>query len=246
MQAFLAADCVVATGSDETIASLAARVPPPRRFVGYGHRVSVAALGPEALSGAALARGRARPRPRRLALGPARLSLSGVGLRRRRAPLRWPRRSRRSCAELAVRLPRGRVPREAAVAFAHARGEAEMRAAAGRSVTVYGDASWTVVCRGGCAASASAAAPLPARASRERTTNALLEALLPLAPHLAGVALAGFGNATAGGRCCARRPSARLGSARPGASRRRPSPGGTTVSPCCCRWRASRTSSSID
>jgi hypothetical protein len=39
---------VVATGSDETIAEVSRRVPVDARFVGYGHRLSVAALAGEA------------------------------------------------------------------------------------------------------------------------------------------------------------------------------------------------------
>ena len=44
VDALLGADCVVASGSDETIASVAAQVQPPRRLVSYGHRLSVAAV----------------------------------------------------------------------------------------------------------------------------------------------------------------------------------------------------------
>jgi hypothetical protein len=53
------ADCVVATGSDDAVAAISARVRPWQRFVGYGHRFSIAALGRDgdlALSCAALAR----------------------------------------------------------------------------------------------------------------------------------------------------------------------------------------------
>lgn len=42
------ADAVVAYGSDATIAELRTRVPVTRIFVAYGHRISVAAVGPEA------------------------------------------------------------------------------------------------------------------------------------------------------------------------------------------------------
>ena len=41
------ADAVVVHGRDETLAELRARVPIDRIFVGYGHRLSVAAIGPE-------------------------------------------------------------------------------------------------------------------------------------------------------------------------------------------------------
>ena len=39
------ADAVVAQGSDETIASIRARVPPARPFIGYGHKLSLALIG---------------------------------------------------------------------------------------------------------------------------------------------------------------------------------------------------------
>ena len=37
---FAEADCVTATGSDETLAAIRSRLPAQRRFLGYGHRVS--------------------------------------------------------------------------------------------------------------------------------------------------------------------------------------------------------------
>ena len=43
------ADCVTATGSDETLAEIRARVPIKTRFLGYGHRVSFAYITSEAL-----------------------------------------------------------------------------------------------------------------------------------------------------------------------------------------------------
>ncbi len=39
-------DAVVAQGSDETIAAIRARVRPARPFLGYGHKLSLAAIGP--------------------------------------------------------------------------------------------------------------------------------------------------------------------------------------------------------
>ena len=47
---FAEADCVTATGSDETLAALRAKVPSGKRFLGYGHRLSFAYLSREALS----------------------------------------------------------------------------------------------------------------------------------------------------------------------------------------------------
>ena len=48
---FAEADCVTATGGDETLAAIRARLPVAKRFVGYGHRVSFAFVTSEALSG---------------------------------------------------------------------------------------------------------------------------------------------------------------------------------------------------
>jgi hypothetical protein len=45
------ADCVVAMGSDETLAKIRQNVPIQKRFIGYGHRVSFGYVAHEALSG---------------------------------------------------------------------------------------------------------------------------------------------------------------------------------------------------
>lgn len=47
---FAEADCVTATGSDETLAAIRARLPIKTRFLGYGHRVSFGFVTHEALS----------------------------------------------------------------------------------------------------------------------------------------------------------------------------------------------------
>lgn len=48
---FAEADCVTATGSDETLAAVRAKLPPRVRFVGYGHRVSFGYVASGALAG---------------------------------------------------------------------------------------------------------------------------------------------------------------------------------------------------
>jgi hypothetical protein len=48
---FAEADCVTATGSDETLAAIRARLPVKTRFIGYGHRVSFGFVAGEVLSG---------------------------------------------------------------------------------------------------------------------------------------------------------------------------------------------------
>lgn len=47
---FAEADCVTATGSDETLAAIRCRLPPRVRFLGHGHRVSFGYIAPEALA----------------------------------------------------------------------------------------------------------------------------------------------------------------------------------------------------
>jgi hypothetical protein len=46
---FAEADCVMVTGSDETLAAIRSRLPPHARFVGYGHRVSFGFVAKEVL-----------------------------------------------------------------------------------------------------------------------------------------------------------------------------------------------------
>jgi hypothetical protein len=48
---FHEADCVTATGSDETLEKIRRQIPAKTRFLGYGHRVSFAFIAHEALSG---------------------------------------------------------------------------------------------------------------------------------------------------------------------------------------------------
>ena len=48
---FAEADCVTATGSDETLAAIRTRLPARTRFLGYGHRVSFGFVAGEVLSG---------------------------------------------------------------------------------------------------------------------------------------------------------------------------------------------------
>jgi len=47
---FAEADCVTATGTDETLAAVRAKLPVTRRFLGYGHRVSFGYVTGESLS----------------------------------------------------------------------------------------------------------------------------------------------------------------------------------------------------
>jgi hypothetical protein len=181
-EALCAAGCVVATGSDETVAALAARVRPPRRLVAHGHALSVAALGPAAAPDAA----------ERLALDVALwdqlgclspLAVYAVGASEPAEALAA------ALAAAEARLPRGRAAPEAEALAAHERAAAELRGAAlwtgagGRwSVVREADACWRP-------------APLHrfVRVHPVPDAAGLLDALRPLGPHLACVALEGFG-----------------------------------------------------
>jgi hypothetical protein len=184
VEALCAADCVVATGSDATVGELAARVRPPQRFVGYGHRLSVAALGPDA----------ARDAAERLALDIALwdqlgclspLAVYAVGGADPAEALA----EALSAAE--ARWPRGRVAPEAAALAAHERAAAEMR---GAELWTGGGGAWTLV-RERDARWRPAPLHRFVRVHPVADVAALLDALRPLGPHLACVALEGFGPA---------------------------------------------------
>jgi hypothetical protein len=98
-----------------------------------------------------------------------------------------------------ARWPRGPVAPEAAAAIRRERDSAELRAAGGRRVAVYAseDTAWTVV-REDSATWREAPLHRFLRVHPCPSREALLGALAPLGPHLAAVALEGFGAETAG------------------------------------------------
>lgn len=197
LEAFLEADCIVATGSDEAVRAVAARARPPRRVVSYGHRVSLAVIGPAATEGAALDE-TARALALDVALWDQLGCLSPVSVHvvdaRPGGADRFAVALAGALGELEARLPRGRLDVASAAAFARERAEAEMRAAAGRAVRVIGgpDAPFAVVLE-------DDPSPRPAplhrfvRVHRVADDDRLRDALAPLGPHLAAVATAGFG-----------------------------------------------------
>jgi len=195
-RALLEADCVVASGSDATMAAVSAMVQAPRRLVTYGHRLSVAALGAAATQGPELA-----DAADRIALDVALWDQLGclspiavyVAHPDSSAADRVAAALAQALEQIQQRLPRGQVGADAAAAIAHERAQAEMSAAAGRRVTLLTGArlAWTVVREDG-------SAPLPAplhrflRVHPLKDPAALVEALRPLGPHLAAVAIEGF------------------------------------------------------
>jgi hypothetical protein len=198
MEVFLGADCILATGSDATISAVAARVGPHQVLLRHGHRLSIAVLGRAACDGAEL-----EEAAHGLALDVALwdqlgcLSPVGVyvatdasGVRRVGQALA------RALDAVGRALPRGEVDAQSAALFAHEVSSAELRAAAGRAVVVHAasDATWAVVCEPD-----AGPRPIPlhrfVRVHPVPAPERLDTALGPLAAHLAGVALAGFGAA---------------------------------------------------
>jgi len=192
LAAFASAECVVATGADETIAAVAKLAAPPRRFVGYGHRFSAAVVG-AAADVPQIARGLAVD----ISLWDQLGCLSPLAV--------WAlcdidALAKALAAELqnaAQRWPRGNLDTAAAAAFAAAQAEAEMRAAAGEKLHLHGGAQdgFVLVRETGARFRGS---PLhrfvrlhPARNLEEATA-----ALAPWAAHLSAVGLAGFGAET--------------------------------------------------
>jgi len=197
LSALLGADCVAATGSDASIAALAARVRPPRRFIPSGHRLSIAALGPAALAGAALdaaAEGIALDVALWDQLGClSPLAVYAVG-GSDTASDRLAECLADALTALERRLPRGKPDAAAGAAFLYECDSAELRAAAGGRVQLFGGAAQRfAVVREADAALRPAPLHRFLRVHPVPDALALGAALRPLAPHLAGVALAGFG-----------------------------------------------------
>lgn len=196
--ALLEADCVVASGSDATMAAVAARVEPPRRFVPYGHRVSFAALGDDAVRGAGLdeaAAGLARDVASWDQLG----CLSPIAVYVVSGDSAAADRVAEALASALVdaerRWPRGELDAGARARFADERAAAELRAADGRRVAVHAGDGFCVVRE-----EDARARPAPlfrfCRVHPVGDPDALLDALRPTRGHLAAVGVAGFGDDT--------------------------------------------------
>lgn len=190
----LAAPCVVATGSDETMRAIAARLRPDQRFVAYGHRVSIAVLGPEvAATRDDVARG--------LALDVARWDQSGCLSPTTVFLVAVDPTVQRDLARaiagalegLATTMPRGELPVSARALHATERAEARMRAASGRA-TLFESRDAVVVLEADAQARPAPLhrflrlVPLPTLASLCAAGGALDE----LGAPLSNVAVSGF------------------------------------------------------
>jgi hypothetical protein len=195
LDAFLSSPCVVASGSDETIAALAPKLGPSQRLVAYGHRFSVALIDADSrpdLDAAA----------RNLALDCALWDQSGclspvcahvVGGSESSAS-RFAQTLAGELERLAREMPRSAVGTTVAARIRTERDEAAMRAAAGRDVEVFAatDSAWTVVREG---EPRLRPAPLHrfVRVHAASRLDAWADALVPHARHLSTVGVAAEG-----------------------------------------------------
>jgi len=201
-------DCVVATGSDETIRTISGLLPASTRFVGYGHRLSIALLGSQAFAGTSVETV-ADLLARDVALWDQQGCLSPVAIfceAGAEEALAFGEAVGASLADLERGCPRGATGTEEKAAIRRERDEASMREArvfadegTRFTVVVEDDLRWR-------------SAPLArfVRIHRAKDRTALMDAIARVAPHLAGVAMGGFG---------AESPDVALALARLGASR---------------------------
>ncbi|HEV2393176.1 MAG TPA: acyl-CoA reductase [Verrucomicrobiae bacterium] len=148
---FAEADCVIATGSDQTLEDIRRRVPPKTRLLGYGHRVSFAYVAHEAVTG-----WNARKLAARAALDVAAWDQLGclsphviyVQEGGASTPEKFGELLAEEMAEREAVEPRGQPPAEAAAAIASRRAIYELRAANSPGTRVWsskGATAWTVV-----------------------------------------------------------------------------------------------------
>ena len=149
---FAEADCVTATGSDETLASIRARLPVKTRFLGYGHQVSFGFVTHEILTGSYAGKIVSRAADDVVAwnqlgcLSPhvIYVQTGGEASPERFAEMLADELERREQTE-----PRGQLPAEHAAAIASRRDVYEVRAAHSPETTRHwcskNSTAWTVV-----------------------------------------------------------------------------------------------------
>ena len=148
---FEEADCVTATGTDETLAAVRARLPPRTRFLGYGHRVSFAYIAGSALAGAESRNVAAQAAADVAAwnqLGCLSPHVIYVQQRGALPPEQFAELLAEELARLEAAQPRGELPPAAAAVIASRRAFYEVRAAHSpdtRHWCSHGSTAWTVV-----------------------------------------------------------------------------------------------------
>ncbi len=149
--AFEASEAVIAYGSDASIESIRARVPPTVRFVSHGHRVSFAVIGREALDPAAVG-----SLAERVAYDVSLFDQQGcvaphmVYVERGGAipPQEFAEKLAEAMAAFERVMPRGRLSLEETSAIQHLRTEAELRELREEPVRLFaspGGTAWTVI-----------------------------------------------------------------------------------------------------
>jgi len=149
--AFAASEAVVAYGSDASVESIGARVPPDVRFVGHGHRVSFAVVGREALDLGTLG-----SLAERVAYDVSLFDQQGcvsphvIYVERGGAipPEAFAERLAEAMAAFERAMPRGRLAVEEASAIQQVRTEAELRELREEPIRLFlspGGTAWTVI-----------------------------------------------------------------------------------------------------
>ncbi len=193
-RAALEASCVVATGSDQTLDALRARLTSGTRFVGYGHRFSIGVVGRATAEDAdaldAVARGFALDMARwdqSGCLSPVVIYLVDVP---REAAERLTRAIADALCALEGEMPRGRIDASVLVDIANERSSARMRSGPDAILSVEAD-NHTVILE-------TDAEPRPAPLGRflrlhpVESLAALERVLRPFQGHLSNVGAAGF------------------------------------------------------
>jgi hypothetical protein len=148
---FEQADCVTATGSDETLAQVRARISVGKRFVGYGHRVSFGLVTRDALSSFALKKTLAATVDDVVAWNQLGCLSPHLFYVEEGAAIGAEEFARMLADELAQREktePRGELPTQESAAIASRRGFYEIRAGFSPETQMWcseGSTAWTVV-----------------------------------------------------------------------------------------------------
>jgi hypothetical protein len=148
---FAEADCVTATGSDETLAAIRSRLPVHTRFLGYGHRVSFGFVAREILTGPHLRRVAARVADDVVAwnqLGCLSPHVIYVQSRGQIMPEKFAELLADELEQREQTEPRGELAAEHAAAIASRRGFYEVRAAHSPDTQMWhskNSTAWTVV-----------------------------------------------------------------------------------------------------
>jgi hypothetical protein len=149
---FAEADCVTATGSDETLATIRAQLPVRTRFLGYGHRVSFGFVADEDLFGLSAKKIVARAADDVVAwnqLGCLSPHVIYVQLGGEISPEQFAEQLADELDKREKAAPRGELPTEDAAMIASRRGIYEVRAAHSPETTRHwcskDSTAWTVV-----------------------------------------------------------------------------------------------------